>query len=431
MTLRVYLHVGTPKSGTTYLQGILAANRDALSDAGVKVVGESHLDLVHAGLVVREDPRLDRLPPRARAAWNRVVDDVRAWRGDSAIVSYELLAGATADQAARAIEDLAPAEVHVVVTARDFARALPSAWQERLKFGLVTPLEAWQPPPESDQRSEWGWRTLDPAGVIRRWGARLPPEQVHLVTAAPGQPPDQLWSRFADACDLSGVAILPADMPANTSLGAGPAEVLRRVNELVTEPVTGNREQSVWLRDLLAHRVLAPLDRETIGLSDELFDTACARASESMAQLTSSGVQWHGSPDDLVPRRPTGRTPGQVPQAELLDVAVQAIWSLLLELRTDRHNQRDLSGGPPADRSRFRQVAKNLVVGVYAQRAQKVNDRLMKRMTQLEADLAASRQLELRLAAVTDVVEELLLPGLDRDGELLRSAVAAYRLESM
>ena len=119
------------------------------------------------------------------------------------IVSYELLAGATADQAAAAIADLGDAEVHVVFTARDFGRSLASAWQERLKFAVPTPLEDFKPRQEEDgPRAEWGWRTMDPTGVLARWGAGLPAERVHLVTVpGPGAPPDTLWRRFAEGPD--------------------------------------------------------------------------------------------------------------------------------------------------------------------------------------------------------------------------------------
>ncbi len=66
MTQRVYLHVGAPKSGTTYLQQTLRTNRDRLEAAGVLVAGESHVELVHAAMVVREDVRLER--PSSRLA---------------------------------------------------------------------------------------------------------------------------------------------------------------------------------------------------------------------------------------------------------------------------------------------------------------------------------------------------------------------------
>ena len=39
MAERVYLHVGLPKTATTYLQTILWANRDALEGQGVRLPG--------------------------------------------------------------------------------------------------------------------------------------------------------------------------------------------------------------------------------------------------------------------------------------------------------------------------------------------------------------------------------------------------------
>jgi hypothetical protein len=153
MTERVYLHVGAPKSGTTYLQRVLDGNRAALRAAGVLVVGERHLDRIHAAMVVRDDPRLDDLTRSARTSWSRLVREIGDWGGPAAVLSYELFSVASAEQAAGALADLAAYDVHVVVTARDLGRSVVSAWQERLKFGLTKPLEEWRPKPEETENS--------------------------------------------------------------------------------------------------------------------------------------------------------------------------------------------------------------------------------------------------------------------------------------
>ena len=170
MTQVVHLHVGGPKSGTTFVQQVLDHNADALARAGVLVVGP-RLDLIHAAMVVRGDPRLADLPEAASGAWDRVVEQVRAWEGRSAVISYELFANASAEQARAALARLDGIEVHVVVTARDLGKAIASSWQEQLKFGVARPLEQWSPPQESAEDSEWGWRTMQPANVAARWGA--------------------------------------------------------------------------------------------------------------------------------------------------------------------------------------------------------------------------------------------------------------------
>ncbi|THJ05295.1 hypothetical protein E7Z54_07340, partial [Nocardioides sp.] len=238
MTRTLYLHVGAPKSGTTYVQRILDGNRRRLKDAGVLVVGRHQADRVQAALQVREDPRWSKLPENRKDMWGRLVAEIRAWNGPTAILSYELFSAASAEQAERALADLAGIDVHVVITSRDLARSVPSAWQERLKFGLTVPLEAWEPPPPHARRSEWGWRTTDPAEVADRWGRTLPADHVHLVTVPrSAADPSELWRRFAGACGVGEVAIDVQVPRVNESLGAVGAELLRRVNHHLRPPL--------------------------------------------------------------------------------------------------------------------------------------------------------------------------------------------------
>jgi hypothetical protein len=53
-------------------------------------------------------------------------------------------------------------------------------------------------------------------------------------------------------------------------------------------------------------------------------------------------------------------------------------------------------------------------------------DRLQRRLEALEAEVQECRQLNLRLAEVTDLVEQLLLPMAARDEEKLAAAVEKY-----
>lgn len=437
MTQRVYLHVGAPKSGTTYLQRVLETNRSTLAAAGVLVVGEQHLDRIHAAMVVREDPRLESLPERASTAWARLVSAIRAWRGEVAVLSYELFAGASAEQVTRALADLDGLEVHVVITARDLGRSVASAWQERLKFALTTPLEHWKPRPESaGARAEWGWRTMDPAGVAARWGAGLPAERVHLVTV-PREAGDEheLWHRFADACGLPALVRPDAlDLHVervNESLGLVPAELLRRVNEKVREPVSGNREQARWLRDTLAHGVLVHLGREPIGVTDRQFADATARAEEAVATLREEGYSVHGDLADIEATRPEARTPGEATDAELLDVAVEAIFRLLLLVR-ERTHERDADDSVLQDEgSRVAAIGKGVVRRVTAPRVDRRTDELRARIAVLEKQAARSRTLHVRVAELTDVVTELLVPPRSVDGRVVTKALNTYRNESL
>jgi uncharacterized protein DUF6752 len=53
-------------------------------------------------------------------------------------------------------------------------------------------------------------------------------------------------------------------------------------------------------------------------------------------------------------------------------------------------------------------------------------DQLQQRLEDLEAEVQECRQLNVRLAEVTDLVEQLLLPAAARDEERLAAAVEKY-----
>jgi hypothetical protein len=434
VTERVYLHVGTPKSGTTYLQRVLDQNRERLAAAGVLVVGERHVDRVHAALVLREDPRVSTLSARQAQSWQRLVAQIRAWDGPSAVLSYELFSAATREQAERALADLAGLDVHVVITARDFGKMVPSAWQERLKFGLTTPLGQWRPAREkAGPRREWGWRTMDPASVAERWGASLAPDHVHVVTVPrERRDPDELWHRFAAACDLTatsddlnlGVGLV------NESLGVTAAELLRRVNERIGPPIEGSREQAKWLRDTLAHGVLARLGSEPIQINDRQLDDAQRQATRSVQRVDEAGYDVRGDLDDLAPSRGAGRSPEDVTDAELLDTALDTIVQLLLLVR-----ERSQRGAPADDAEapggRLRRAARATAQRTSAPYLRHRAAASERRIAELEEIVAADRALHLRVAALQDVVTELLLPLGDRDAEVTARALKRYHRDSV
>lgn len=431
MTRTVYLHVGSPKSGTTYLQRILDGNRRKLADAGVLVVGRNQGSRVQAALQVRQDPRWEKLPADRQDQWGRLVREIRDWQGDTAILSYELFSAASAEQAAAAIADLEGLDVHVVITSRDLARSVPSAWQERLKFGLTTPLEEWQPPKAEAPRSEWGWRTTDPTSVAERWGAGLAADRVHVVTVPRSAgDPTELWRRFAEACGIDGIDVDLALPRVNESLGAVGAELLRRVNSRLGAPLDTSRERARWLRDTLAHRVIAQRDDEPLGMTDRQFAEATERAEAAIAALAASGHVIHGDLEDLRATRPTGRLSGDVADAEVLEAALDALLALLLAWRSDATASPRRAGTPAAEApagGRLRRIATRVTSPV----VDRADDRLRERIEELEAEVAAGRALHQRVAMLQDVVTELLLPADVQDGTVTVAALRKYRAESL
>lgn len=53
-------------------------------------------------------------------------------------------------------------------------------------------------------------------------------------------------------------------------------------------------------------------------------------------------------------------------------------------------------------------------------------DQLQRRLEEIEAEVQENRQLNIRLAEVTDLVEQLLLPLANRDEEKIAAAIEKY-----
>lgn len=440
MTQVVYLHVGGPKSGTTFIQQVLEQNAATLAGAGVLVVGP-RLELIHAAMAVRDDRRLDDLPAAARDAWDRVTEQVREWQGTSAILSYELFANASAEQVRTALTRLEGIEVHVVISARDLGKAIASSWQEQLKFGITKPLESWSPPQETAADSEWGWRTMQPANVAARWGAELPAERVHVVTVPPRAASGELWHRFASATGLGAVEGLDLGVErVNESLGVVEAELLRRVNAAIDGRIRGGRQKSLWIRDLLAHTILAPIGREPIGLTDAHAQEAATQAESAIAAIAAAGYVVHGDLEDLRPQPVDARTPAEVDDTEVAGSAALAIADLLVWARAAGADVRtpapaDAAEEPSGRRARAAAEVKGAIRGSLARLATPVRDRrvagLERRIAELEAQVEASRALHLRVATLSDVVAQLLLPASQQDDEITMRALRTYRDRSL
>jgi hypothetical protein len=279
---------------------------------------------------------------------------------------------------------------------------------------------------------------MQPANVAARWGGGLPPERVHIVTVpARAASSDELWQRFAAACDLDEVEGLDLAVErANESLGVVEAELLRRVNRALDGRISGGRQKSLWMRDLLAHAILAPIGREPIGLTPAHAEEAAAEADRAISAITEAGYAVHGDLADLSPAPVDARLPGDVTDAEVSESAAIALADLLVwsrEAGADVRTPAPSAAEPDADTGRGR--AKIVVRSSLARLASPYRDRrverLERRIAELEAQVEASRALHLRVATLTDVVTELLLPAAQQDEEITMQALRDYRQRSL
>jgi hypothetical protein len=354
------LHIGAPKSGTTYLQSVLWNSQERLRAGGVLLPGRRRFDHTQAVAAVTTAARSkrQRRGPR-QAAWDRIRAAVDEWPG-TVLVSDEWFVLADAAQAARAVDELGGSRVHVVFSARDFVRQVPAAWQEELKLGLAGPLDEFVA--ELSAGGKWSWATLDPAEVLPRWARSLPVDHVHVVTVPrPGAPQDLLWQRFADAAGFAASLgdLTVADV--NESLGVEAAQLMQVLGPALREAIAADTSawtvQYRWLRRYLGHSVLVPLGGAKIGLSDEVAAALRRRSEQSADVIARAGWDLVGEREDLTAgEQPVGaRHPGSVTDAELLDVAMRVLPRLLQDLRraterAERLRSRTREGAPPAVR---------------------------------------------------------------------------------
>lgn len=347
MADRVFLHIGVPKSGTTYLQTTMWHNRAALHAQGFLYPGSKRMDHYHAS----QDVRGQRRPPTG--AWDVLRSELEAWRGDG-LVSHEFFSMASSEQAVAAVKELAPAEVHVVLTARDYVRQFPAVWQEALKMSSTLSLDAFMAQAADDRLTgAWSWRSQDVPRVLEQWSAAVPAERIHVVTVpGPSGPRELLWQRW---CHVLGIDDSAFDMQrsvSNESLGTAQAALLWRVKPHLTGPLLRKPVQHRWLRQYFGHEVLVPQRGERFGLRPAQVAELRRRSLEDVERIRAGGYTVVGELSDLVPAESEREQPhpDDVTETEMLDVAARAIDQMIrdvrkLTLERDRLRARSRAGG--------------------------------------------------------------------------------------
>jgi hypothetical protein len=332
----VFLHVGAAKSGTTFLQTVLWHNRDRLRAAGVLFPGRDLGHHVRAAFDLRRTFFRGASDPSVRGAWPELVGQARDWPGTT-IISQELFAPTRPRFVDQALDDLAFADVHVVFTARDLGRQIPAHWQEDVKNRFTTPFREFvaalsRPDWENFEVARLFWGLQDPVAVLARWGARLPPGRVHVVTVPPpGAPRDLLWRRFCTAVDLDPDGCDLSATFGNPSLGLAETQFLRRLNASLDERIGWDVYNDV-VKLHLAQEVLAARPSPTrIRLPDEHLPWAVDRAVETVEALRAARYRVAGDLYELIPgyeSAPDGR-PDVERWPEMADVGTDAISALL------------------------------------------------------------------------------------------------------
>ncbi|MBA3781844.1 hypothetical protein [Nocardioides sp. InS609-2] len=335
MVRRVFIHLGLPKTGTTYLQTALWSNKDRLRRAGVLVPGPRHRRHLLASLDIRQDPRLARRAGNIKAPWQDLVDETRDFGGD-AVISHEFFGAAAPEHVQRMVDSFPGAELHAIVTARPLTELVASRWQEWIKNGGTMAIDDWPVRYAYDPTNEWGWGSFDLHDILKRWSQVLPREQVHILPVDPAsETPDDLWRRFCDVLGVDAAGFpAPADV-ANPSLGVVEVELLRRVTPHLTDFLTAG-DRGRWVRGYLAEGGVLPESGERFRAGEEAFEKQHRkRADKAVELIAEGGFDVRGDAGLLAPQPlPDLRHPSEVTDAELVESAAQTIAAMLEDVRS-------------------------------------------------------------------------------------------------
>jgi hypothetical protein len=278
----------------------------------------------------------------------------------SSVISMEFMSLATPIQIHQIVDSFAGAEVHVILTARDLLRVLPSTWQNSVKGGRQWPLDRYLKAVMSDEADDGDgnaqgdrqicrqfWRRHDLVAICHRWVEVVGKDRFHLVTVPPpGADPDLLWHRFASVIGADPAAFdTKAGRQSNPSLSLTEA----RLMQLISAEIPDSGRNKRVLRGIFANKLVLGGGGPKVTIPRGVQEWAAQRSESVVEGLRLLDLQVVGALDDLMPvlpappaqNDPAVDEPVEVAPAELVTVAVRSAAALFEEIiRRDRPRHR-------------------------------------------------------------------------------------------
>lgn len=336
MAERLVLHIGTMKSGTTFLQTALIQNT---------ALHEAQGDFIYASGSFRAQSAAARQvlshpdDPTKHRDWYELLAKVRAHGNTTGVVSQEFIGFADdfqTDAFLAATEGFDTVEV--IVTVRDQFRAIPAQWQSFVRNQGAVAWSAYlkqidparrRPEDIGGHASRTFHRAQDVVPMLRRWSGHPRVSKLSVVTVPPSDAPrDELWHRFCAAAGVvSTLAYLGASRD-NVSLGYASCDTLRRINTHL-----GSLDHKVRR----AYRTgMAPITRGVLAeLRQQEGRPALDRGGQQLALRANqeirdelAGYDLFGSLEDLPVPAELPRAPKRADEPERREVerAMRAVW---------------------------------------------------------------------------------------------------------
>lgn len=300
------LHIGPPKTGTTYTQGAMYEVKDQLERHGVLYAGRVRHTARAVYSVTEGRPMVGQPDPNPER-WAEIVAEIQASTADRVVLSSEFFADAGPKAIRRIVKDLDPG-LHIVVTLRPVAHIMPSQWQQYVQNGTRWRYEEWLhqmlkvPPYRKPTPTFWHRHRHDE--LIQRWADVVGPERVTVIVVDRSDHSALLRS-FEELLALPTGLLQPVDGRDNRSFTQGEIEVLRQFN--VEFRQRGWPDSAYW--QFIRYGALEELRTREPSHGESRVTTpewALARAAEigaeMAARIATLGVRVHGDLSDLSAR---------------------------------------------------------------------------------------------------------------------------------
>lgn len=335
----VFVHIGTRKSGSTFLQTALRESRAQLAAQGAALVGTTRELGEVVGALVGQRPRtreeklagLDLLLGLLDPSVPRQIISLEALAEQPDWVASHLLEGIRQRGYA----------VSVLVTARHWGKVVPSEWQQRVKqrgvvgyADFVADVRAGGP----GQEGFWARHFLP--DVVTRWGAPVGLDSVRVIaTPSPSTPGPGITELFCGAVGIDSDQLEQPAEELNVSLSLEQAEMLRRLNVALGDrmPQPGGA-YGIGVRGWVTQGSLMKHPQPSVRLPADAVPWCVEVTARQLAELGDLGVAVVGDPDDLLCPADLASGPVEASDADVADVAVATIADLA-SLRWERVGQ--------------------------------------------------------------------------------------------
>lgn len=242
MAKSLIIHAGFLKTGTTSLQASLHEHAQTLLKENVfypRVVNphlavEADHHFAAIALIGKTEGWQDEdrsMPAEPIESWLQLAKAFRKFNGTS-ILSSEMLSELTSSGIRRVQSDTSHMPTKVVFSIRPLVKMLPSAYQQKIKFGLIkVSYEQWLEHvfTQGSAASEQFWLRHNHPEVLARWSEVFGNSNIHLIVVDETQP-EFLFRMFEQIAGLRTELKIPERLGKNRSLSIEEMSLMRHIN---------------------------------------------------------------------------------------------------------------------------------------------------------------------------------------------------------